>query len=58
MESQLGRDISSGHVLFYQVDKEGEISVLHRASLVRQLKKVGRGEGRGAQNVGGVACIH
>lgn len=41
VEAQLGADVASGRVLYYQVDKEGQVSVLHRESLSRQLKKVG-----------------
>ena len=41
VEAQLGADVASGRVLYYEVDKEGQVSVLHRESFSKQLKKVG-----------------
>ena len=41
LEAEFAGGVSSGRLLYRQVDKEGRASVLHQDSLSKQLKKVG-----------------
>ena len=58
LEAEFAGGISSGRLLYRQVDKEGRASVLHQDSLSKQLKKVGgAGQIRWWRVVGGAGQI-
>ena len=58
LEAEFAGGVSSGRLLYRQVDKEGRASVLHQDSLSKQLKKVGgAGQIRWWRVVGGAGQI-